>query len=505
MSIATTYFPFAGGLNLETPPLSTRPGELLDVNNYECLINGGYRRIAGYEPFDGGSGPLPYIASSVPGSGPVLGLHIYKGDVYAVRDSEGVGRMYKATSSGWAEVDPAVSWSGGGKYNFANFNFFGQDSQEEMFIANGIDRVKKFDGSSFVEINTGAVPDNPKRVIGYANFLFVAIESSLLHSELGDPTAWSAASGAGEIAVGDTINDLSSGPSALIVACEDSVKVIYGSTSMAGTADPFRLEELSRTGVYENTLKNISGTLIGLDRTGVMNLQATQAYGNFQYAALSMNVKRLMSFFDQNSVSCISRRSGQYRIFNEGIGLYFTFAGQNLAGITRVSFSHPVRCIANGFDANRKEVTYFGSDDGMVYEMDKGYRFAGEPISSYLVTSFHSFDGPTQRKRFRMVQPDIRVDGTGMPNIGVSVTTDYSKGLSSRGMTGGLSATGGALWDFSSWDDFKWDSFYHHDAKVRVSTTGTNMALLISSDGTEDALHSIYGTAVHYSTRRLIR
>lgn len=51
MAPKTKYFPFGGGLNLETPALSLKPGELIGCQNYECDIEGGYRRIDGYERF----------------------------------------------------------------------------------------------------------------------------------------------------------------------------------------------------------------------------------------------------------------------------------------------------------------------------------------------------------------------------------------------------------------------------------------------------------------------
>lgn len=49
----TEYFPFKGGLDLETPALSLGKGSLIGCQNYECDIQGGYRRIDGYERFDG--------------------------------------------------------------------------------------------------------------------------------------------------------------------------------------------------------------------------------------------------------------------------------------------------------------------------------------------------------------------------------------------------------------------------------------------------------------------
>lgn len=49
----TTYYALEGGLDVVTPPLSVRPGTALTMINYEPWYQGGYRRIPGYERFDG--------------------------------------------------------------------------------------------------------------------------------------------------------------------------------------------------------------------------------------------------------------------------------------------------------------------------------------------------------------------------------------------------------------------------------------------------------------------
>lgn len=52
-SVLVDYFPLRGGLNLVTPPLSMPSGQCKDAVNYEADIDGGYRRIAGYERYSG--------------------------------------------------------------------------------------------------------------------------------------------------------------------------------------------------------------------------------------------------------------------------------------------------------------------------------------------------------------------------------------------------------------------------------------------------------------------
>ena len=53
----TNYWPLGGGLDVTTPALSVKPGRALALNNYEPWFNGGYRRIAGFERFDGHDKP----------------------------------------------------------------------------------------------------------------------------------------------------------------------------------------------------------------------------------------------------------------------------------------------------------------------------------------------------------------------------------------------------------------------------------------------------------------
>jgi len=53
----TSYFPLGGGLDVVTPALSIKPGKALAMVNYEPWYNGGYRRVPGFERFDGRPSP----------------------------------------------------------------------------------------------------------------------------------------------------------------------------------------------------------------------------------------------------------------------------------------------------------------------------------------------------------------------------------------------------------------------------------------------------------------
>ena len=55
--ISTSYFRLEGGLNLVTPALSVPPGQCIDVQNFVPEVTGGYKRVGGYERFDGHTSP----------------------------------------------------------------------------------------------------------------------------------------------------------------------------------------------------------------------------------------------------------------------------------------------------------------------------------------------------------------------------------------------------------------------------------------------------------------
>jgi hypothetical protein len=131
-------FALGGGLDLVTAPINVMPGYALAGCNYQP-DDKGYSRIKGYERFDGKPSPssIAYneailidgdgaalvdgdgaaltsfdaeearaLIAPVPGIGPVRGVWVYGGHVWAFRDvSETVGGMYKSTSSGWVAVE----------------------------------------------------------------------------------------------------------------------------------------------------------------------------------------------------------------------------------------------------------------------------------------------------------------------------------------------------------------------------------------------------------------
>lgn len=86
---------------------------------------------------------------AVPGSGSVLGVCVYRSEVYAVRNvADGTSAtMWKSSATGWTSVKMGLY--PGGTYKFEVANFSGASTTVAMFGCNGRGRLFKWDGTTF--------------------------------------------------------------------------------------------------------------------------------------------------------------------------------------------------------------------------------------------------------------------------------------------------------------------------------------------------------------------
>ena len=144
----TTYYPLDGGLDVVTPPLTVNPGTCLAMVNFEPWYQGGYRRIPGYERFDGR--PKPSEAT-------------FTGWDSTDVSAASIGDVVTGDTSGTTGVICGL-WD-----DSANGNLYGTD-----YMA-----VTKISGSGFVNgegLNTAAYTINSAPVLQYAPTLDLEAE-----------------------------------------------------------------------------------------------------------------------------------------------------------------------------------------------------------------------------------------------------------------------------------------------------------------------------------------
>ena len=171
----TAAFPFVceGGLVLNQSTFIMKPGQALELENFEPDIEGGYRRISGFSKYV--SGIVPITSDS---SEEILMVATFASKVVAARGTS----IYQATPGGssWTSIDS--SRTSAGKYSFERFNF---DGNNKLIVVDGANDPTVFNTSfttTVAFLATATSPAMPISTFGiYAaltivsNYIFVIV------------------------------------------------------------------------------------------------------------------------------------------------------------------------------------------------------------------------------------------------------------------------------------------------------------------------------------------
>lgn len=520
----TAYYPLGGGLDITTPAITARPGTARAALNYEASMTG-YRRMSGYERFDGQPSPTDaYNAAAdvvqgaidrenarlaiqpVPGIGPIRGVWYYAGSLYAFRDNGALTpgcSMYRSTSTGWALVSSA--FPPGGRYEFVNYNFYGASSGQRMYGVNGVGKGFQFDGTTVTFINTGMAVDTPTKVEAHKNHLFFAFPGgSVQHSSLGDPLTWNPITGAAEIAVGDDITDLqSAAPANLVILARNSVSILYGSD----TTD-WQLEVITNeAGALPYTVEKM-GPVVYMDNRGVRALNTTPAFGNFTLGTMTQLVAPLLrTKFRQGDMPVATMRvrtQDIYRVFwSDGWGLSI-YMGKKQPEVMPIDLDRNITCVCSAETENASEKIWFGADNGYVYRSDYGRSYDGEVVNYHLRLPFNHMGGPNVLKRWHKAVIEYDADGTTV--LKVSGEVDYADPDEPSLVESNMTAYGGGgIWGTSNWDEFYWSAPVEGRGEVYIDGVGENMSLLLGNSVADEEPHVLQGLMLFFSVRGMVR
>lgn len=604
--VKVSYIKLEGGMNLVLPALQMPPGMCIDAGNFVPEISGGYKRVGGYERFDGREKPSDatyYTATvgiegivtigntitgavsgatavvlamesvsrliisapvgtftlgesltvagtpatvlgalmergaanteldlgyeqlaanrlraniqAVPGSGPILGVWVHDGKMYAFRNNADgtAANMFLATTSGWAMVTtPALLPNG--RYEFVNYNFSGAAAALKMYGCDGVNKAFTFDGTTFTQITTTASPDKPTHIAAHRNRLFLSILGSLFVSPPGDPlTAWTAVgAGSAEIGVGDEITALLPLPSdattgAMAVYSRSKTSILYGSSTATWNMSTVSPD----SGALPYTAGYVSMG-VALDDRGVTSLSATQNFGNFSAASISTAVQPFIDKRVGMVTGCsVVRSQNQYRIyFADGSGLVFRLENGSMKSVLPIFYAHPVACMVSGEDIDGIEVMFFGSTDGFVYQAEVGTSFDGADIESWLRLAFNAEGGPSVKKRWRraILETSIpeyaKIYMTHEQNYGDFSIPVAATSLSEFAQTV-VTPGGGGFWDQFTWDEFTWDSPLVAPPTYDLTGTSCNISLLFFSKDAISRPFTLQSVVMHFSPRRIQR
>jgi hypothetical protein len=407
-------------------------------------------------------------------------------------------------------AEAANTMAAGGRYEFANDNFFGSTRTQRMYGVNGVSEAFEWDGTVFVPIITGNVIDTPSHVaINEFHLQLVFPNGSLQNSATGTPYIW-AGGGAQEIGVGhEMVGLVKEVGQVLIILCRERTFGLYGKNT---TASPWDLRPITEeSGGIEWTMQRLGKTRY-LDDRGFMSLEAVQEFGDFSDSAYSQIIEPLVTAQKINAISSIIvKNKHQLRtFFSDGTAIIATFDNKQLAGFTAMVYQNdagvslPVLCTSNGEDSNGAEILFFGSNDGYLYQMDSGTSFDGSAVDATLVLSYTNQGLPAYDKNYKKVT--IEADGSSGTTITYSTSYDYASGREPTGISQSkVIEAGGSYWDNAIWDEFSWAAEDITQIEGGLDGSARSISLQISSSSTYTVPHTLYAVTFHYIKRKLVR
>lgn len=382
-----------------------------------------------------------------------------------------------------------------------------------VFGCDGVNRGWQFDGTTLTPITTGATADMPSNVLVHKDHLWftfgnVLKNSGIANGTTGAPFNWTATAGGSETPVPDTITCLLRQPGSQSVGTM-SVSTASETLMMYGTsAADFNLvafEESAGARLYGG--QRLGGQALLFGDLGVFSVAATQAFGNFAPAALTLNIRPFLQVRrTQCNASLVNREKSQYRVFfNDGYGLYMTVVNGRMMGAVPVYFPNKVVCAWKGPSPNGNEVAYFGSDNGMVYKLDAGTSHDGAVLDAYATLVFNASGDSRQEKYYKGAT--FEVQGEGYAEFSVTYQLNYGMTNRLQGSTPRSSVVdlGASLWDTGLLYDTAvyWDGNTLVPNEIPVEGTGVNVAIRIDSAGSAAwSSFTLNSIVLHWAKRR---
>lgn len=400
----------------------------------------------------------------------------------------------------------AITLAPNGRVETATGNFGGNNNQTRIYGCDGVNKGFEFDGTVYVSVRTGMPTDVPTKVAFHKQHLFFAYGHSIQFSALGLPYQWNPVLGAGEIALTEDITNFLVQPGdqstgAMAIYTDSDTYILYGTSSANWNLVSYNVG----TGAKSWTAQNMSQSYVFDDR-GIINLQTTLNYGNFDSAALTLNIR---PFIQQRrnlaTGSSLNREKAQYRVFfSDSYALYMTVSNNQMMGAMPVQFPNAVTVICAGESPDGAETAFFGSTNGYVYRLDAGTSFDGTEISASVTLVFNAIKSPRVLKRYR--KGSMEITGTSYAEFTFSYDLGYSSTDIGQDIGGQYSSNLiSSYWDSASWDTFVWDGRTLAPSDVEVCGTAENIAVRIASISDIYAQFTINSTILHYSMRRGLR
>jgi hypothetical protein len=326
---------------------------------------------------------------------------------------------------------------------------------------------------------------------------------TFLTTVVGEPLVIDGFLGSQEIGVGDTITGFHK-------ANADLLLIFTRRTTLKLTgripADWQLIPVSVSSGAFEDCIVALDDAF-SLDDRGINSLSRTQKLGGMNAGTVSENVRDLVDDLKTDVTCAIPFRklnqarfyAGKRFLFMSRIP-FFTQSGEG----TRYSFAegemgHTVLVASSEEDSVGTECFMFGSDDGFVYQMDRGTSFDGLKKSTILHLHFNHFGSPHVKKRLRAID----IESTVVGQVPLQMSYALNEGQQQFSTKDFFLVGGKNGWDSSTFDLSQFDTTPIYKKRVRLKGTGSNIQVQLYHSSKTHLPFTFTGITFNYDLRGL--
>ena len=446
----------AGGLvnSSNAIDLLRAPGVATELRNFEVSIEGGYRRINGYQKFGttdstqptGGTtdilGVIPYADGVVVCAGT---------NIYFTQDGITYLQINRSSVSGSGDNystftgRSVLTRTSQGQISFALFESATSD-YGTLIIADGANEPYQFrmEGTG-ANLNSRTYFSSEITVTGTKHVKHVTVHdkhliaagvednlNTIFYSGTLDPTDFTS-TGSGSIVVEDQIEGIKSFRNELFIFCENSIFKLQNINNASTIAVIPVTKNVGCLSGY--SIQEIGGDLIFLAPDGLRTVAGTARIGDVELGTVSQAIQPVLTNIasDINSFvinSIVLREKSQYRLFYTNVNAANNTQRGIIGTLRPNGFEWSetrgleVTAIGSGFDNNGIEKIYHGDTNGFVYEHDTGDSFDGSTILARYTTPDFDYGDLGTLKTLHYLRVSMNTEGIVEPDVAIKFEYD---------------------------------------------------------------------------------
>lgn len=431
-----------------------KPGAATRLINYEPGLDGGYRRILGYEYYDTA---FPEVGNTTH-EGAILGIIIFDNSdteltqIMAARKAV-AGATYDLflyeVSTGWTVITTGLTLVSTGVTRL-RWDVGNDGAKNFLAIVDGVNNAILFDGTTWAQIdsadsgvdlaNAGGpqAVNAPSLVAFFEQTLFIGGDASakgaIAYSAPNAFYDFLSASGAGQLTIGFPVVQYKQFRDSLYIFGANAIK-----KAVADVTAGFLVDGVTTNigCIAPDSVVEVGGDLIFLAPDGFRPISGTSKIGDVQLEVLSKPIHELMKTRIETVVgdytcSVVIRSKSQFRVFFPLTPTAVTASRGILGGLRTADqqtgwefgeiLGFKPSCATSRY-IGTDEVVLHGGFDGMIYKQESGNNLNGASMLGVYATPYLDFGDSEVRKVAEKITLFLKAENA--LNISMEISYDW--------------------------------------------------------------------------------